>query len=362
MKRAPSIVFCLPLVMLALVVACGGKVEPPSDAAAPVKVAAAAPGPVVEWIELFGRVVPPPDRDATIAPQVAGVLLAVAAREGQDVRAGDVMARVDPAPLRDALAAAEAAQRRAASEASFRRRAAERTRGLFEKGIASRQEAETDEAAADAAEAALTEASSALATARRRAAWAELRAPLDGVVVHVMRHAGDTVDGSPATPVLQIAARTPVQVAADATAEALARVIVGQRAEVSARGADGAPRRASVLQVARAVDAATGAGEVRLALEDAGAPFVLGASVVVRVAVREQARVLTVPAAALRRGPGGATEVVVVQGTRAAVRTVAVGIADGENVEITSGLEAGERVVVDDPVGLADGARVSVRP
>ena len=91
-------------------------------------------------------------------------------------------------------------------------------------------------------------------------------------------------------------------------------------------------------------------------------PLVLGASVSVRIAVREKESVLTVPASALRHGPKGATEVVVVDGAKAAVRTVAVGIADRELVEIASGLTAGDRVVVDDPVGLTDGAPVSVRP
>ena len=360
MRRTLPGISCL--AALAAGVACGGKGDPPPDTAASVKVVAATMGPMVDWVELFGRVVPPPDRDATIAPQVAGVLLAVGVREGEAVKAGEVVARMDPAPLRDARAAAEAAERRAASEATFRRRAAERTRGLFEKGVASRQEAEADEAAAVGAEAALAEASSTLATARRRSAWAELRAPFDGVVVRVIRRAGDTVDGSPATPVMQIAAQTPVQVAADATAERLAVVMTGQRAEVAAQGGEPSVRVAKVLRVARAVDSATGAGEVRLALEDSGAPLVLGASVSVRIAVREKASVLTVPTAALRRGPSGATEVIVVDGAKAAVRMVAVGIADRERVEIASGLKAGDRVVVDDPVGLTDGAAVSVRP
>jgi len=336
--------------------------DAPADTTASVKVAAAGPGSVVEWIELFGRVAPPPDRDATIAPQVAGVLLAVGVREGDSVRRGDVVARVDPAPLKDAVAAAEAAERRAASEATFRRRTAERTRGLFEKGVASSQEAESDEAAAIGAEAALAEATSALATARRRSAWADLRAPFDGVVVRVIRRAGDTVDGSPATPVVEVAAPTPVQVAADATQEALRVVAPGQRAEITTRDGETAPRPAKVIRVARAVDSTTGAGEVRLALGDSNASLVLGASVSIRIAVREKANVLTIPAAALRRGPDGSAQAVVVDGAKASVRAIAVGITDRDRLEITSGLKAGESVVVDDPVGLTDGAAVSVRP
>ena len=114
--------------------------------------------------------------------------------------------------------------------------------------------------------------------------------------------------------------------------------------------------------MARSVDPATGAGEVRLDFADPEVRLVLGTSVSIRVAVREKSDALTVPAAALRHGPDGAAQVVVVEGTTARVRNVAIGIADHERVEILSGLKAGEQVVVDDPVGLTDGAAVSVRP
>jgi multidrug efflux system membrane fusion protein len=350
------------------------RAEKQAASAAPVTVAAAATGPAVEWVELFGRVVPPPDRDATIAPQVAGVLLAVGVREGDPVKKNDVVARVDSAPLVDALASAAAAARRASADAAFRRRTAERTRGLFDKGVASGQEAEADEAAAVGADASLSETTSALAVAKRRLAWAELRAPFDGVVLKVLRRAGDTVDGSPATPVVEIASPTPVQVAADATSGALRSIAPGQRAEVSIRGevasqGEAATRGeaatalpARVLRVSRSVDAATGAGEVRLDFADAAVPLVLGTSVSIRVAVREKSDALTVPAAAIRRGPDGAAQVVVVEGTTARVRAVELGIAGRERAEILSGLKAGEQVVVDDPVGLVDGMAVSVRP
>jgi RND family efflux transporter MFP subunit len=197
---------------------------------------------------------------------------------------------------------------------------------------------------------------------RRRLAWAELRAPFDGVVVKVLRRAGDTVDGTPATPVIEVASPTPIQVAADATAEVLRQVAPGQRAEVTTHGKTEAILPARVLRAARSVDLATGAGEVRLGFDDPATSLVLGTSVSIKIAVREKPDALTVPAAAIRRGSDGGAQVVVVDGTTARVRTVEVGLADRERVEIVSGLAPGESVVVDDPVGLVDGATVNVRP
>jgi multidrug efflux system membrane fusion protein len=336
--------------------------EKPAETKASVRVAAAAKGPMREWVELFGRVVPPADRDATIAPQVAGVLLAEIVREGDPVRKGQVVARVDPESLEDAVAAAEASERRAAADAEFHRRAAARTKGLFEKGVASGQEAEADEAAAVGAEATLAEAKSTLATARRRLKWAGLRAPFDGVVVKLLRREGDTVDGTPATPVVEIASPKPIEVDADAVAEVLRLVAAGQRAEVRTHGESAATLPARVLRAARSVDPATGAGEVRLGFDDPAAALVLGTAVSIRIAVHDKSDALTVPAAALRHGPDGASQIVIVDGTTARVRDVQVGLTDHEHVEILSGVTPGDRVVVDDPVGLVDGAEVNVRP
>jgi len=342
--------------------ACGREAEAPRERATLVRTAKVETGTITDWIHLYGRIVPPPDRDATLAPLVAGALLAVPMREGQSIRAGTVVARVEPAPLDDAVRAAEAAARREDAEAAFRRSTAARTRTLVEKGVASRQDAEADEAAAVAAEAGQAEAASALATARRRRAWADLRAPFDGVVVRVLRRAGDSVDGSPATPVVQMASPAGAQVAAEATADALTRIRPDQEAEIAAASLPGGPIRARVLRVSRSVDSATGSGEVRLALQAPPADLTLGLGVDARIAAGRHEGALVIPARGLRKGEDGRTEAVVVANGKAVVRPVATGFADGDRIEIVSGLSAGESVVVEDPVGLADGMELEERP
>lgn len=352
----------VPVGFLGLALGCAHPSDPQGTQAAPVRTARVESGTLTEWVRLYGRVVPPPDRDAALSPLVAGVLTAVPVRAGESVQAGAVLARVDAAPLEDALRAAEAAGRRAAAESDFRRRAASRTRALFDKGVSSRQEAEADDAAAVAADSALAEASAALAGARRRRAWAEVKAPFEGVVVRVLRRSGEVVDGTPATPVVELASTEHAQVAADATAEVLARLAPGQAAEVGPREAVEAVHRARVLRAARAVEAASGAGEVRLALEEPWPGLVLGLGVEVRVAARRKDGAACVSARALRRGPAGRTEAVVVESGKARVRSVTLGLVEGDRVEVVSGLAPGETVVVDDPLTLADGAPVVERP
>ena len=315
------------------------------------------PANVTDWLSLSGRIVPPPDRETRLAPLVAGRLVEVRVRQGQAVAAGDVLARLDTGALDDEVKAAEAAARRAEAEAEFRRRIAVRTRDLVDKGVASRQEAEGDESAAVAAESSLAEAQSALSLARRRRDWSEIRAPFGGVVVAVARQAGDTVDGTPATPVLELAAPRPVEIAASATADSLGRLNAGLPAQVRLSGTE-PTIRAVVARVARAVDPATGVGEVRLTAKDVPASAVLGAAAEVRVAVEVRKSVLVVPVSALRRNPAGQSEVILVEGSKTEVRVVDVGVRDGDRAEVRSGLREGDRIA-GEPIGLDGGMAVT---
>ena len=348
--------------LAAVCVACGREPAEPAVEPPAVRVAPVARGTLSEWLRLSGRVVPLPDHDATLSPRVDGVLAEVTVRLGSRVSRGQVLARVGTSILDDALQAAVAAEQSAAADAMAKRRAATRTRTLVERGVVSGEQAETDEATATAAEAALSQAQATRALASRRKGWAELKAPFDGVVLRVLRQAGEPVDGTAATPVIEVAAEHPVQVALDATAAVLSRLSEGQTAEIVVDRAEATPIAARVSGVARSVDAATGTGPVRLDPSADDASLLLGRVVEARIAVAAHAGVLFVPAQALRGGADGIVEAVVVKDHRSHVVAVVPGIHDGDRVEVVSGLREGDAVVIDDPVGLGDDAPVRDGP
>src|SRR5438552_13178469 len=103
---------CVLAIAALLLVTCK-KEEKEEPAKAGVTAVRAAPGTVAETLELSGRLVPPPSEDATLAPQVAGRLLSVSVRAGDRVKAGDLLATLDPTPLTEAEHAAEAAAAKA---------------------------------------------------------------------------------------------------------------------------------------------------------------------------------------------------------------------------------------------------------
>jgi len=344
----------------AVVLASGCRHEK-EEPAARISVATArvGKGSVEESVTFEGRVVPPPDRDVTLAPLVAGRVDSVDVREGDPVKKGAVLATVDRRASDDALASAIGAREAARREEKQKAAVAETSRALFAKGIVSGEEKEADGAAAEAAHAARLEADAKVAQAERQVSFATLVAPFDGVVAQVTRHRGELVDGTPGTPVLRVIGLEAPEVEAEATAAGLARLRAGQGAAVTGAGAAAVPAR--LVRVPRVVDPATGLAEVRLRL-DAPSPVALLSNVKVAIVTEKRDGVLVVPPQALRRSESGAEEAVVVEKGVCRVRAVKTGLSSPLAVEVVSGLAEGEDVVVDSPLGLVEGAAVDVRP
>ncbi len=355
-----GVVAALAAAALSSAAGCGRSAseEPPAPVA--VTVATVGRADVADVLTLRGRLVPPVDEDATLAPQVAGRLVALPVREGDAVRRGALLARVEPRPLEEGVATAEAALAKAREDESVKERASALTDSLFAKGIASAEERDGDRAALEAARAARVEARGRLMQARRTLGWAQVRAPFDGVVAKVFRHPGEAVDGTPATPVVRLLGTSAQEVTADATADGLSRTRTGDGARVAVPGEE-TPADGRVVRVSRSVDPATGVGEVRVRLGVRSSAPLLSA-VTVSIVLDVHRGVVAVPVAALRRSEAGREEVVAVEKGAARVVPVTTGLASTDLVEVTAGLSGGEAVVVDSPLGLEDGQPVKVRP
>ena len=193
------------LVFAVALSACRREPAEPPAAKRQVRCAAVDSVAVTDAIELRGTVSPLPDRDAQVAPQVAGRIMQLLVREGDRVSAGQPIARIDNAVLVDQASEAEAAVAKTRAE----RRNAEATRArverVFEHGIAARQELDDAATRADTARAGESEAETAAKRARRQVERATVRSPLAGVVVRILRRSGELVDGTPSTPIVEVA-------------------------------------------------------------------------------------------------------------------------------------------------------------
>ena len=347
----------MPLMLLLALAACRSSESTGPKRAPRVRVAAIRRGVIEDVIRLSGRVAPPPDHDAVLAALVPGRIESVRVTDGAAVKRGQIVARLETETLDGAVRAAQKEEARWTAEASFRTQAAERTKALFAQGVTSKEDSDADEAQATAASTSLSQAQVALEEARRRRGWADVRAPFDGVVTRVIRQAGEPVDGTPATPILEVAAPSPLEIEAGSMPADLGRIRAGGEARVYTRGTS-EPFPAKVARLSRAVDGASGIAAVRIALDPPSPALVLGATVEVRIVVGRHEAALLAPLEAVRRGDGGEAEVFTAGGGKASLKKVELGLRDDRDVEILSGVGEGDLVVVDDPLGLEDGASI----
>lgn len=288
-------------------------------------------------------------RQATMAAQLAGTVLALHVQAGDRVRAGQVLARIDE---RDALAGLQRSQAgllQAEAELHKASTAAERTRVLRGQGFVSQAALDGADTQLRAAEAGLQQARAARSQAALARGFAAVVAPFDGVVAATHLEAGDLA--SPGRPVatlyapgaLRAVAQVPLSQAA-AARSATARVVEladGRRVQ-PARHSELASADAVSQTVAWRLDVPSSASAGLLPGQVVRVHFVGAAGAHAAAGPRP----LRLPAAAvLRRGE--LTAVYVARGAGFQLRAVRLGRAQGEGVEVLAGLKDGERVAAD---------------
>jgi len=321
--------------------ACGGHEKP--RAAEPV----AGPAKDVKTAEVVrtggkGEVAVPAAvqarRRAALSARMPASVTELPYQEGQWVKAGAVVVRLDDGAIRASVAAAEAGVK--AAEADL-----ERTKTLLEKGAATPRELEQMTAAASGARAQLT-------SAKDNLSYTALRAPFAGRVASRRANLGDVVN--PGMSLIEIEGEGGLEIRATVESGIAATLRPGSKVKAMVDGQP-APLVATVNAVAPSGDATTHRFELKADLP--GAPG-LRAGLFARLLVPGLAAEsrITVPAVALFER-GGLTGLYVVREGKAHLRWVAAGARDGDTVEVRAGVEPGERVVLS-PEGLVDGSPV----
>jgi RND family efflux transporter MFP subunit len=345
-----------------LLAACHRAAEPEDDdkpAPAAVTCKAVAATTIDELVEVTGVIAPPPKADSIVSSPIAGRVGQVAVEEGDHVEAGALLAVIeDPALPAGSLEAKAAVASAQATKAAADQDLARQQR-LVDSGIGARRDLDEARAKAAAAAAELDAAGARSGLATKQLARRELRAPRAGVVLHLWKRVGESVEIGPASPVAEVADLSVLEVHAQVTPVALAPIREKMTATVAALGADG-PLTAIVVRVAPAVDPVTLLGSVRLAI-DGGKTLKIGTAATARISIAQRPGV-RVPTAALRRSQVGGDEVVVCEAGVAKVRTVTVGQRGEAGVELVDGVKAGEQVVVDHVLGLEDGQPLTAAP
>ena len=339
----------LSVVTLALLAAChrGEGSSEEGAAASAVVTAATAVATLQDFPQLvraIGTVAPRPGRFAALAAPAPTRVARIFVAAGQRVAEGDSLIEFERAPFDAAALSSEAALTSA-------QHAYARAVRLVQAGILAQKDSE--QAAAD-----LAQAQAAAVTARRAQQLATLRAPLAGVVTQMNAVMGASVD--PSQSLVEVADPSALDVVFNVTPGEAARIHSGDAVTVTAGDAAGgeALGRALVTTVGAAVDSASRAVAVRTRIPAPERPLRIGESVFGQIATAVHARAVTVPVEALVPA-GDGYQVFVVDGSGVAhARPVTIGARTETQVEIVSGLAAGETVVTRGAYGVSDGARI----
>lgn len=312
---------------------------PAERPAAPVSVEVVQGRPHAGVEEVVGTV--RARRRAVLEAKVSGRIVRIESRLGHLAKAGEVLVRLDASEL-----AARVEQARVLLEQATRER--DRFAGLLAQKTVSPQEFEMVESRWKVARAGLVEAETLLG-------YLDVAAPFDGVLSRKLAEVGDLA--TPGRPLLEIEVPGALRLESDVGEGLIDRVQVGQ--VVPVRLGDGRVLEGRVDEVAPSADAGTRTFLVKVALpEDSGARSGQFGRVGIPLAA---SRVLRVPAASVVRRGQLEYVLVAVEG-RAQLRLVRTGRVLGDGVELLSGVEEGERVVVRGGAGVEEGQRLEVAP
>lgn len=360
--RSPYLVTALALA--ALLPACsappagdeeGAAVETPAIAAEVGTVVRATIG---HDLVIRGTITARPNDDVRISALVAGRVDAVTVAEGDSVRQGQVVARIDSRAIVDQRRQAEAARQQALSQLENARLNLTRNEQLFARGIAAGKEVEDARTALAQAQGSVEQADAALNTVGLQLERATVRSPIAGQVVKRMISVGEQVDGTAAQPIVQVANLDVVELAAAVPAAQLPQVAVDQAVRVIAEGHADHALDGRVVAIAPAIDPATNTALVRIRLDNRDHALKAGMFAEARVRLVEHTAALVAPIAALVRDDAGAA-VYVVNGTTATRTTVTTGLEQDGRVELLTGVTDGQRILVNGVHGLGPAVTVA---
>lgn len=299
-------------------------------------------------------------RSAQVKAKVAGELRELTVREGESVRAGQVLGRIDPAEYEARLRQSQEQVAAAQAQLDIAERSLQNNRALVDQGFISRNALDTSVSNAAAARAGLQQARAGVDLARKALNDTVLRAPIDGVVAARNAQPGERV--AVEARIVDIVDLTRLELEAPVPAEQVVQLAVGARARLRVDGL-AEPVQATLARINPSTQPGTRAVLVYLALDPH--PALRQGLFATGEIVLDRTRGLALPASALRQD-AGRTIALVVHDDRVEQREVRTGRTardanGGETlVEIVDGLAAGDRVLAGSVGLVRDGVRVRV--
>lgn len=360
------------LVLAIIVSGCTQASDTPESAPVKVSIETLEARPLSVSSELSGRVAAP--RIAEVRARVAGVVLKSVFEQGSEVKQGDVLFYIDPAPLQANLDSAVAGLKRAQADAMRARLQEQRYRRLISGNAISAQEYDNTRAAAQQAEADVAANQAMVQRARLSLSYSTVTAPISGRIGRALVTEGALVGQNESTPLALIQQLDPIHVDLTQSTRELNELRRSFRSgQVQQLGQDQAkatliqddgslyPLPGKLLFSDITVDPGTGQIILRSEFPNPDLDLLPGSFVRVRLEQAIDQRGISVPQRAIVRNSAGLSQVLLVDDElRVSLKTVQLGAVNHHRWIVTDGLKSGDRIIVEGLQHARPGEKVEI--
>ncbi|MDU7388289.1 MdtA/MuxA family multidrug efflux RND transporter periplasmic adaptor subunit [Atlantibacter hermannii] len=331
---------------------------------APVQAATAVREAVPRYLSGLGTVTAA--NTVTVRSRVDGQLMALHFQEGQQVKAGDLLAEIDPSQFKVALAQAEGQLAKDKATLANARRDLARYQQLSKTNLVSRQELDAQQALVNETLGTIKADEAAVASAQLQLNWSRITAPTEGRVGLKQVDIGNQISSGDTAGIVVLTQTHPIDVLFTLPESDIATILQAQKAgktlTVEAWDRTNKQKLSSgiLLSLDNQIDVTTGTIKLKARFDNQDDALFPNQFVNARMLVDTQQDAIVIPAAALQMGNDGHFVWVLNGDNQVSKHTVTTGIQDSENVVIAAGLSAGDRVVTDGIDRLTEGAKVEV--
>lgn len=342
----------------------GGRHGMRGGALPPVQAATATREAVPRYLSGLGTITAA--NTVTVRSRVSGQLMAIHFQEGQQVKAGDLLAEIDPSQFKVALAQAQGQLAKDKATLANARRDLSRYQQLAKTSLVSRQDLDSQQALVTESEGTVKADEAAVASAQLELDWSRITAPISGRVGLKQVDIGNQISSSDTTGIVVLTQTHPIDLVFTLPESEIATVVqaqkAGQQLVVEAWDRTNKQKLSSgtLLSLDNQIDATTGTIKLKARFDNQDDALFPNQFVNARMLVATQQDAVVIPAAALQMGNEGNFVWVLNDKNQVSKHTVTPGIQDSQKVVIAAGLSAGDRVVTDGIDRLTEGAKVEV--
>ncbi|CAM6816128.1 MdtA/MuxA family multidrug efflux RND transporter periplasmic adaptor subunit [Leclercia adecarboxylata] len=342
----------------------GGRHGMRGGALAPVQAATAESKSVPRYLSGLGTITAA--NTVTVRSRVDGQLIALHFQEGQQVKAGDLLAEIDPSQFKVALAQAQGQLAKDTATLANARRDLARYQQLVKTNLVSRQELDAQQALVSESLGTIKADQAAVASAQLQLDWSRITAPIDGRVGLKQVDIGNQISSGDTTGIVVLTQTHPIDLIFTLPESDIATVIQAQKAgkALTVEAWDRANKQklsdGTLLSLDNQIDTTTGTIKLKARFNNQDDALFPNQFVNARMLVSTEENAVVIPTAALQMGNEGNFVWVLNSDNNVSKHRVKAGIQDSQSVVIAAGLSAGDRVVTDGIDRLTEGAKVEV--